>query len=318
MKIFQGIRNPDEIEPLVKAGASEFYTGFTGREFSLTNHYEPCYGIESGQQLKSALERAHALDAKLFVAVNNTFYGDSEIQQCRDSFSRLMDMGVDGFILASLPLLLEARNLKLNCEICLSTLQPVFNTEAYEFFLDLGIQRIVFPEHVSAGEVERILRDPRIKTEAFFHLSHDCTNIEAFCLFHHQDYKYLTLKPSNRFDHCRTKPHMEAAPGDDVAQSIVDGYEYKDRFKINHFGNLYDFHRLGLDYLKMGNRPLHLEHKLLMLDVASKALAILERETLSRVEFLAQAEALMREVLAQQGYGELDTMYEEMYKWYYK
>ncbi len=58
-----------------------------------------------------------------------------------------------------------------------------------------------------------------------------------------------------------------------------------DRFHINDNGNLYDFHRFGLDYLKMGNRPFLLDHKLMVLEIAREFLERLEDPALSREDF---------------------------------
>ncbi len=75
---------------------------------------------------------------------------------------------MDGIITPSVALLIELQEGDYDGEVCLSTMQPVFNVESYRFFKQFGLTRTVFPEQVGAHEVREILDDATMQTEAFF------------------------------------------------------------------------------------------------------------------------------------------------------
>lgn len=267
------------------------------------------------EQVRQAAALIHERGGRLFIALNEAFYGMTEIEHYAGHVRRLGDMGVDGVIVCSVPLLLALQEAGNTVEVCLSTLQPVFNTGAVKFFKRLGIDRIVFPEHTVAGEVDEILADESLKCENFFWLSHDCVNVEAHCLFHHQSFRYLEMAPGCEFDYCRTRPQLRPVNGGDsrLAAKVEEQFAAPQRYKINGMGNLYDYGRRGLHYLKMGNRPMPLEHKLLLLRIARGLIEMLEGNGLSRPDFVAQAHEFSGEALRQTG----DPMLRKMYPWYF-
>lgn len=186
MRIFQGIRDSSEVLPLRVAGADEFYTALVDNDgICLRNHYPPMLGLTRMDELDDTVEHVDRVGSKLFIAVNELHYGGPTVESYVEWMALLADRGVDGFIISSIPLLLAAGRAGLGTELCVSTLQPVLNPVAAAVCKSLGADRLVFPEHAGAYEVNEILEDPDLKTESFFWLSHDCTNMESYCLFHH-------------------------------------------------------------------------------------------------------------------------------------
>ncbi len=312
MKIFQGFRDNEELDALLEAGADEFYTSITETpDIDLRNHYPSEYGLTSTKELREALDILHSNGSALFIAVNDTFYTDVDVLQAHEQILRLREYGVDGIITPSLALLLELQEGAYDGEVCLSTMQPVFNVETYRFFKQFGLSRVVFPEQVGAHEVQEILEDDAMQTEAFFLLSHDCVNIEPYCLFHHQEHKYLTVPPNDDYEHCRTMPEVDTildTPDGLGKRMVEEGYVSFDRYHINDNANLYDFHRAGLDYLKMGNRPFMLDHKLLVLDIARSLLDMLDDPALTRTDFLERSSVLVRDALARRNIHSIPRM----------
>ena len=87
----------------------------------------------------------------------------------------------------------------------------------------------------------------------------------------------------------------------------------QNRYKINGNGNLYDFHRLGLDYLKMGNRPMRLQEKELVVRIAVELLGLLDGNNLEKEEFIFRARKVYDRALEKQASSRLA----QVYRWYY-
>lgn len=294
MQIFQGIKSVDEIEPLADSGAKEFYTGVVDkRTEAIRNHYPPEDNLESLEALAMAAKTAHNKNCKLFFAINHAFFVHDQIEAILNQIDQVVETGVDGLIVASAPLLAKLAERRLGVSLCLSTLQPLFNAPSVEFFKGFGIDRIVFPEQTGAYEVESVLKDDTLITEAFFHISHDCTNLEPFCLFHHRHGNYLTIEENlHGFGFCHDAPEVVSVAGEkseEVKDIVERFYPWRKRYKINDYGNLYDYHRLGLDFLKMGNRPARLDFKLLVLRHAKALIDMLDGVQMSRAEFIRRA-----------------------------
>ena len=316
MQIFQGFRSPSEIGSLADAGADEFYTGYDAfRPAPLRNHYPAEFGLTCPAELERAAALVHEKGGKLFVAINQAFYGISEVRHYPGHVRRLADMGVDGVVVCSVPLLLALKEAQNTLEVCLSTLQPVFNAGALDFFKKLGVDRVVFPEHTAATEVAEVLAREDVRCESFFWLSHDCANVEAFCLFHHHCYRYMETVRGSGFDYCRSRPTVRPSNGGEprLAATIEAGFAAPQRYKINGMGNLYDYARGGLDYLKMGNRPMPLEHKLLLLGIARELTTLLADNGIDRDEFVARGHELAARAL----HDADDSMLRKMYPWYF-
>ena len=285
------------------------------RNLIFLNHYPAEFGLTTPEQVRQAATLIHQRGGRLFIALNEAFYGMSEVEHYASHVGRLGDLGVDGVIVCSVPLLLALKEAGNTLEVCLSTLQPVFNTGAADFFKELGVDRIVFPEHASAHEVEEILKREDVRCESFFWLTHDCANVEAHCLFHHQGFRYLEMVPQCGFDYCRTRPQITPLNRDDpgLTAAIAENFAAPQRFKINGMGNFYDYGRSGLHYLKMGNRPMPLEHKLLLLQIARRLIGTLRGNGISREDFVAFAHEISAEALRQAD----DPMLRKMYPWYF-
>lgn len=296
MKTFVGIARADEIDPLLDAGAGEFYTGyFNEADCPTQSHYRPVAGLDNIRELERALRIAHARDSRLFIAVNRLYYTPEQVDSFPRYIAGLVEHGVDGVIVSNLALLTRLAALGLDTEICLSTLQPVYNAMSLEFFRRLGITRVVLPEHVAAAEVKTILEQDKVKTEAFFHLTTTHFHEESFCLFHHRRETYLPNACEDGFCYCEESPvvAMPKDRGDETARRLVENnYRIHPSFRFNGPWNLYDFHRLGLDYLKLGTREWALATKIELLGIIREYLDMLRDEELSRVDFVQRADEM--------------------------
>ncbi len=290
MKLFVGIKDLDDLPPLIAEGAEEFYTGFLEEGTAGTrSHYKASAGLRTRDQLHRALEVAHAAGAKLHIAINTIYYGERELAGLADRVEDVVRQGVDGIIVGSVPLLIQLGPRRLPTEICLSTLQPAFTGEALRFFKQFGLTRIALPDHVGAYEIPDILADPDIKTETLFWPTSMHFFTESFCVFHHLRRVYLNVDDQAPFDYCLERPVIKTPGGRDDPESMAlferlfDGYRC---YRINDSYNIYDLHRLGLDYLKLGTREFSRAGKIAAVRVANHCRALLADPAIGRDDFV--------------------------------
>lgn len=292
MKIFQGIRNSDEIRPLLDAGADEFYSSYWDGRLQLRSQYEETASIRAMEDLRRSLDMIHGAGSKLFIAVNALYYGQDEINAYGEGVKLLVEAGVDGIVVANLGLLMHLSTMNLNTDLCLSTLQPVFNSSALGFFKRFGLKRVVLPEQISANEAAGILGDPDIETEAFTSMFNDHFYTESFCLFHHRRWLYLNIDPASNFQFCGARPVVAMPEGqadDEAIDFVTRSFGMYRRYVINDVGNLFDLHRAGLDFLKLGVRRFSLDTKLAALRVARLCVDALNEGRMGREEFIEMA-----------------------------
>ncbi len=292
MKIFMGFQEVDELPVLLDAGAHEFYTGFhSGTEFALRSQYPPYAALRSFDELDQAIRIVRRAGSKLFIALNALYYSKDDLAILPKAAQHLIERGADGVIVASFPLLLALSRAKLNAEICLSTLQPAFSSTSLAFFKSLGITRMVLAEQTGAFEVDDILRDPDIQTEAFTSLINDHPHTESYCLFHHRQRTFCPVTKAKEFRFCGERPAVAMRRGeasDDLINYVSRAYVHDRPYRINNAGNLYHLYHLGLDYLKLGCRRMDIRGKLACLSIATGLLDLLENGV-EYDEFVARA-----------------------------
>ena len=98
---------------------------------------------------------------------------------------KVLDIGVDALIVADLALLLTLRQMGIDTNIIISTGGHIFNSEAAQFYQDLGASRIILPRHLTIEEIRNIKDNVgEIELEVFI-LNSRCPNIDGFCTFQH-------------------------------------------------------------------------------------------------------------------------------------
>ena len=204
----------EEVEHLVKAGADEFYCGIVPLEWREKYGYEipiNCRGtytnsnFETLEELNSAVVEAHNYGKEILVAFNETSYNQNQIKLITNLLDQLSAIHVDGIIVADLPLLLEIKKRNYNFKISLSGEANCTSSAAVEFYKEMGIQRVVFPRHISIREMNEIIKsNPDLEYEAFF-LNEGCFFSGGYCFgIHHECYAPLCrasqfkLKANNR------------------------------------------------------------------------------------------------------------------------
>jgi len=188
MKILSPLDKIEEVDRLAKAGAHEFYCGVAAddwpyRTVSVNRRHEKAASFNGFVELAEAVERAHAHGIPLFLTLNEHYFSAVDLAAVLRYTKRARDLGVDGFIVSDLSLMLALRG--EGVELHVSTGGTTFNRESARFYQELGVKRIVLPRHLTLKEMRGIVTAvPEIKMETFI-LNSKCPYIDGFCTFHH-------------------------------------------------------------------------------------------------------------------------------------
>ncbi len=193
MKIITPIDNLGELESLIEAGADEFYGGYIPegwqQHFSLlTSINQRTFDtaqITSREELSGIINRVHSAGKTFSLTLNSPFYTDNQLPIILDFVDAMVDVGVDGVILADLSLLRGLQGRHEGLELHASTLAHLGNSLAIGLYVEAGIDRMVFPRHMPVAEMAAIAdRFPDVTFDAFL-LVGKCPNTEGLCTFHH-------------------------------------------------------------------------------------------------------------------------------------
>lgn len=215
MKIVAPISKIDELDMLLHFGADELYCGIRTPEWEKTfggkwwiNRRNPdIANIFSMPDLKTICEKAHANGAKLFIAMNASFYSTLAMDYVLDLCKTLVqDVRVDGLIISDLNLLFQLSVEKLPVRIHLSSLGSCFNSQSVDFYHSLGVKRIILPRQLLLSDIEFLVKNatPDMEFEVFA-LNDGCIYEEGFCQTAHAlgafcltDWTISTFRPEKR------------------------------------------------------------------------------------------------------------------------
>jgi len=197
MNILAPIDGPEQIPLIIGAGATEIYCGYIPDEWRTTYNRDagPVYPIQLSpnrresrhsnlttfDQLRTAVDKAHAKAVSLYVTVNAPYYPLLSYPYMIEFCRHILSSGADGLIVADPGLIVSLREAGVTTAIILSTCTQVAAVPAVQFFRTLGVDRITFPRHVSLREIERITQAvPDIGYEVFI-LEGRCTYDDGNC-----------------------------------------------------------------------------------------------------------------------------------------
>jgi putative protease len=223
MKLLAPLRHSSEVEPLLAAGAEEFYCGLTPPDWqqrfsqSWINRRAPASaGVADLADFRQLL--ANAAGRPVYVALNAPYYPAGALELLSEFSHTLLEAGAAGLIVADLDLLLTLANAGLAVNLHLSSLATCTNPDSANFFRELGVARIILPRHLSLDEIEACLV-PGLEFEVFL-LNDGCVFEEGLC---------ATTHAAGTF--CLTDG--AAAPG--VSAGKLESYEFW-KWTLNHCG----------------------------------------------------------------------------------
>lgn len=192
IKILAPVNNPEEVERIIDAGASEIYCGVLPEDWlrsygniASTNRREwKTANLKSFSSLKKTVDKAHKKNTPVYLAMNG-LYSQGQYPLLLKQAKEAETIGVDALIVADLGLLLTLKKEKSALKVHISTGGTAFNSQTVKFYEDLGVSRIILPRHLNVEEIAGIIRDcPSMDFEVFI-LNSGCKNIDGFCTFQH-------------------------------------------------------------------------------------------------------------------------------------
>ncbi len=194
MKLLSPVDRIEEVEKIIEAGADELYCGLLTEEWH--NKYiagaisrRPGGGANftTFEGLEGCVALAHSYDIPVFLTLNEHYYTPVQYPFILDYVDRVVDIGIDGMMVADLALLLtlQQMNIHTKIKIIISTGGTTFNSETVRFYQELGASRIILPRHLNLAEIGEIRAEVSdIELEAFI-LNSRCPNVDGFCTFQH-------------------------------------------------------------------------------------------------------------------------------------
>jgi len=240
--------NMEKLKMAFHYGADAVFLG--GKLFNLragSNNF-------SDEQLKEAVEYAHARGKRIYVTLNIIPHNE-ELEPMIPYVKFLDEIGVDGVIVADLGVFQIVKD-NTNLNISISTQASNTNWRSVKMWKDLGAKRIVLAREISLDNIMEIrAKVPDIELEVFIHGAM-CMSISGRCLLSN----YMTNRDANRGDcaqSCRWKYNLveEKRPGEymPVYEDERGTYIFnsKDLCTIDILDKILD---LGIDSLKIEGR----------------------------------------------------------------
>ena len=223
MKLLAPLRNSTEVEPLLAAGAEEFYCGLNPTDWqehfsqSWVNRRAPSSaGVSDLADFQQIISRASG--RPVYVALNAPFYPAGALEMLVEFSAAILAEGASGLIVADLDLLLTLVEAGMASQIHLSSLATCTNPGSAGFYQGLGVSRIVLPRHLTLDEIEATLV-PGVEFEVFL-LNDGCVFEEGLC---------ATTHSAGVF--CLNDGEQTPA----LSERTLDGYDFW-KWTLNHCG----------------------------------------------------------------------------------
>lgn len=205
--------NMEKLQMALHYGADAVYLG--GKQFNL----RAGNGNFSNEQLQEAVEYAHSLGKKVYVALNIIAH-NQHIDTMDKYVKFLEEIGVDGVIVADLGVFQVVKE-NTNLNISVSTQASNTNWRSVKMWKDLGAKRVVFAREISLDELAEIrVKVPDIEIEVFVHGAM-CISISGRCLLSN----YMTGRDAN---------------GGDCAQSCRWNYSLQEEKRPGEYYPVYE------------------------------------------------------------------------------
>jgi putative protease len=310
VKILSPVDRPDEVEPLVAAGADELFCGLASERWigsypiaAVSRRSARIANLDSLERLAETARIAHANGAAISLAVNEHYYTQAQYGLLFEYLQRALETGIDSLVVADPALLLSLRGARLGAELHLSTGTTVLNSEAVRFFADLGVSRVTLERQQTISEIAALVRGaPGIET-AVFVLNGRCPNVDGLCTYDHtqmpgEAYRNACMVP------CKVRCHGTDPPAGEldrvapvVRQKIWERY-HMDQSPCGACA-LHDFDRIGVTHLKIVGRGNTTRRKIADVRFLRSLLTLVEGRTLPRARFRESARLLQAHVYRQ-------------------
>ena len=181
MKLTVGINSGDDVKKLIECGGDEFFSSVLIDNLYLSarpslKQYN--FSIEEIDQVSKIVLKNNK---NFFIAMNEP-YDDDEIPDILSIMNNMIDIGISGFIISSIPLLLKIKNSRKNYgKLILSCLALALNEGSISMYKDMGIHRIILTRQNRIEEIEYFIKKfPNLEFETFGFFD-KCNNLDELC-----------------------------------------------------------------------------------------------------------------------------------------
>jgi len=190
MKILTPFNDIKYLEPLLDAGADEFYIGFFSDEwkqrfgrYSDINRLTLFKETANRYTLADMAEitrQVHAAGKPLYITLNAPGYHREELELLAEYIRTLGSFGVDG-IITGIPEMTDLIH-RNGMKAIASTMCGIQNADLAGWYRDMGIDRIIFPRELATHEMYSIIQAvPEPEYEAFL-MRNGCRYQDVNCL----------------------------------------------------------------------------------------------------------------------------------------
>lgn len=266
IKIVAPASAPDEARTLPGLGADELYFSVQppGARTATSRRELPRANFSDAEEVELAVRIAIKRNARLFVALNKTFYIDREMREVKRLLDRCLEAGVHGAIVADPGLLrlLHGEKYPDRAEIVLSTVAAATNAEAVKFFSRFGISRVILPRTTGPEAAARLVKKfPRLDFEVLI-FNWYCANLDGACRFQH-DLADPDRAPDLARNGCCLECEISRPGGEPAPVHISSAFSEVYRRSDTACGacSMYDFAIAGVKYFKAAGRLLERKQK---------------------------------------------------------
>jgi putative protease len=240
--------NFEKLEIALHYGADAIY--LAGKMFSLRNFS----GNFSLDEMRSAIQLAHAGNAKVYVTVNIYARG-RDLGPLQEYITCLKAIDPDGIIVSDPAIVSMVRKHAPDMPIHLSTQANTTNAESVRFWRSQGVRRVNAARELSLAEIKQLSTVDGMQIEAFAHGAM-CISYSGRCLLSN----YMAQRPSNQGMCCQpcrfryslveeTRPGQYFAVGEDERGTYI--FNSRDLCMLGHLPAMID---AGIDTLKIEGR----------------------------------------------------------------
>lgn len=323
VKILSPLNTIDETEPLILAGADEFYCGVMPDDWksrysvaaSLNRRQEDNPVINTSphfhsfEDLTAAVKIAHQHAVPVDLTLNEHYYSAAQYPSLIQYITNALHAGVDAFIVGDIGILLTLRDIAPGVHIHISTAGTAFNAETVHFYRDLGATRVILPRHLSLEEIGDIAEKVSgIELEAFIFNSR-CANVDGLCTFQHGLAAFVPDRQNKRDyeNACMMLYKITASVkgcSEAEAEHILNervSWERQHFWSAMHIDErpcgacaLYEFEAMGLAGVKIVGRGNTTERKLKDVRFFRQVLDFLTKEKPTKKEFRRYVQSLYK------------------------
>lgn len=312
MKIKSPFAHRKEVKPLCEAGADELFCGIEPyswrklyREFCINQRSRGANFTKFGD-LEKAIAIAHKYRTKVHVTVNAFFYLEEQYEITERIVKDILEIGVDGIILADpvLPLRLN-KNLLKDKDIVIGTDAAIFNNAAVKFYKRLGATRIVFPRAMTVTEMEEVVESDRSMEYEVFIIHDLCFFVDGFCTYCKEQsgeikkegrgkskiYFFSASRlPIRGFGGgCRSRfQRQRRSVGSNRPRGKIKPFTFWMKKHIQGCGAcaIYDLRNIGITNLKVLDRNLPAEEKVKATRFIGKCLDLLKNNNIAKADYI--------------------------------